>query len=777
MLSSPSLSSRRGAGLKSALLVAVAASALAATPALADATATGDDTTGSQSTSTPPVITVTASRRSASVTDVPSAINVLSAQTLKNYNVDSLQDIGKVDPSLSLQTYGAAQQTLIIRGVASTVGQTTGMYLDESPLLGGYSTNVRGDGTPSLRLHDVERVEVLKGPQGTLFGAGSMAGTLRVITAQPDLYDFSGNVHADVGAVNGGNATFKGDGMINLPVIKDRLALRAVIWTEQGGGYIDWQGLDRTTRNVNDTHMFGGRLTAKLQATDNLDIVASVNHQKTQVDGTQAFLVSAGAYNAPFDTNEIYLDNYNLYNVTATWKTGIGDFIAIGSHGDKKTTSPHDTSPTAATKGITYPASFVGDLHYKDTTAELRYVSHFQAPIQVVAGGYYQHDTNDYKGATILTGDDGNLPCYTETQCAAAGLVNAGSNLSGTLNNSVLYANAVNTKIDQYAVYGQADLDILSNLTLTAGIRYLTADLDMATYGVQDISSTCGWVQGCVTTPYQSFAGKSSQSKTTYNFALLWKATPDISLYARAASGFRLGGINSSYYAAAAYGDSGMPLQYSPDSLWNYEGGVKAWLLDHKLYLTASYYHIDWTNQQLQAQTSTAFTYTLNAGRTKTDGVEVTAQVYPMDGLTLSGAVNYVDARLAEDLPEAIALTGNAGYKGDTIPYSPHWTGSAQARYEWAMGDTVKPYVQGSLTYRDKTKTTFNTSNTYYMELPSYVMIDLKAGASFDRYEVAVYADNVTNKTAWMGAYNSLDGEKVYAAMPAHYGVQFNVKF
>lgn len=752
---------------------------LCCSPAYADetqaASAGGDGAT--QSAAVPQDILVTANRRSEAVNNIPSAVDVLSSQKLQNFAITTLSDVGKIDPSLALQTYGAAQQNLIIRGVASTVGQTTGIYLDETPLLGGYNSNVRGDGTPGLRLHDIERIEVLKGPQGTLFGAMSMAGTLRVITTKPNLEEFGATENLEVAGVRGGNAFLAGDAAVNLPIIKDRLGIRVVGWTEQGGGFIDWQSLNANHRNVNDTHMFGGRIIATLKVTDDFDITASVNHQKTRVDGTQGFLESAGAYNAPFATNEIYEDLYNTYNVTGTYKSAIGDFIGVFTRTDKHTVSPHDTTPTATGKGIHYPASYVGNIDYTATTGELRYVSHFSGPFQMVVGGYYQDDDNFADGNTILTGSDGNAPCYTDTECKAKGLVNPGSNLSGTLHNVVLYSNTVDIKTKQYGIYGQADLKLLPNLTLTAGMRYMSAKINDVSYAVQDISGACGWVQGCVTTPRQTFNGGGRQSQKTYNFAVLYKPTPDISLYARAASGFRLGGVNTSHFSALAYGDDSIPLLYNPDSLWNYEGGVKAYLLDRKIYLTASYYHIDWTNQQLQAQTATAFTYTLNAGKTRTDGVEVTAQIDPAKGFSLTGAVNYVNARLAMQLPDDIARTGNPGYKGDPIPFTPRWTGSLTARYEFDQGKELIPYLQGGLTYRDRTQSTFNSHDNFYTVLPSYVLVDLKAGVRAGRLDVSVYAENVTNKVAYMGVYNSLDGPKIYPASPARYGIRLGASF
>ncbi|MEI9964005.1 MAG: Plug domain-containing protein [Caulobacteraceae bacterium] len=148
-------------------------------------------------------LVVTATRREESVTNIPLAVTAFSGQKLQQFNVTSIQDLSKLDPSLTTQNLGASQQQIVIRGISSNVGSTTGIYLDEAPLVGGANDDLRGDGTPGLRLHDLERVEVLKGPQGTLFGAGSMDGTLRVVTAKPDLNTVTGFAEATAAGVNG----------------------------------------------------------------------------------------------------------------------------------------------------------------------------------------------------------------------------------------------------------------------------------------------------------------------------------------------------------------------------------------------------------------------------------------------------------------------------------------------------------------------------------------------------------------------------------------------
>src|SRR6266446_9317418 len=199
-------------------------------------------------------ITVTATRRSETALEAPIAISAYSGQELATYGVQSLQDLNKLDASIQVTNFGSTQQQIVIRGISSSIAATTGLYLDESPLQGGFQNNFRGDGTPGLRLIDVERVEVLKGPQGTLFGSGSMDGTLRVISNKPELSRIGGSLTAEAATVSNGNGYFDGNLVVNLPMISDTLAVRLVGWGEAGGGYVDQTINGRTIDKINNVN-------------------------------------------------------------------------------------------------------------------------------------------------------------------------------------------------------------------------------------------------------------------------------------------------------------------------------------------------------------------------------------------------------------------------------------------------------------------------------------------------------------------------------------------
>jgi len=749
-------------------------------------------------------VVVTASRRGATnVQSVPEAVDAYSGRTLERLNVQSLQDLSKIDPSLSIQNFGVNQQQVIIRGISSTTGQTAGIYVDEAPLEGGFNANLYGDNTPGLRLHDIDHVEVLKGPQGTLFGAGSMSGTVRVITNQPQLETYGGSVDARLATIDGGSGYLDGDAAVNIPVVKDVFGVRAVVWGENGGGFID-QTIGNTTRNnVNDEHLYGGRFEALFKPTDRLSLLATFNYQNSRVDGTQAWTQYVGPLSAPggpelgpfpayqnhSPSQEPYGSQYYLATVTGRYDLGFGSIVATSSYGNKDELTIADTTPSDCSYGLcagspAYPAAFSAHAQFHDYTDELRFSSAFNGPFQMVAGVYFEQDNLLYDGAVLHANPfTGVLPCNTYAQCHTDGLAQPGFGVS-----PVEFANQDHFVANEYAVYAQGDYKILPTLTATIGARYFVADLRDEQTTQENIAPATtpygfdgGYVLGDITTPYVSSRNGSHESEPTYNFALLWKATNDVSLYVRAASGFRIGGINEAATVAAQEGIA-VPSSYAPDSLWDYEGGIKAYFLERRLFVDLSVYHIDWSGEQEDALAGGVYNYTLNVGKSTINGVELSSTVRPIEGLSLSGSVTYVNAVLASNLPATVVDAGTPGRKGDRSPFVPEWTASGQAEYDHPVFGDYTGYGQASFTYRSDEFTALEPSvapvpQDYYTELKPYFLLDLKAGLRFDRYDLALYATNVTNAVAEVGARAALDAIRIFPARPRTVGIAVSAHF
>jgi iron complex outermembrane receptor protein len=803
---------------KSAVLLG--ASALALT--VVTTAATAQTTTSADSSAVQEVI-VTATRREAvNALAVPLAVDAYSGTSLAKLDITSESDLAKLDPSLNIQTYGPAEQRIIIRGVSSVVGATTGVYLDETPLQGGFNSDIPGDNTPTLGLRDIDHVEVLKGPQGTLFGAGSMDGTLRVVTNQPNLNSYSGWVDADVAGVTHGDTLFEGEGGVNIPLVQDKLAMRVNVWGEDGGGYINQVIDGHTLNHVNDTQLWGVRGEILWKPTDNLSILGTASYQHTDIDGVQystqylgqgGYVSPTAPYIGPYPqwTNEQpaqqpYYQDFQLYSLTGKYDLGFGQVIANTSYGYKDEFYASDTSPQDCSYGLCEgtgvfpPALYTAHPDYWYTTDDVRFASAFKGPVQFVAGIFYQHDHMSYDGSVMnVNPQTGLVPCDSWNQCLADGLIKNGPNFAPPIDptSEVQFANNGRQTTDQVAFYTQGDWKILPTLTATAGFRYFTANIEDALITQQNITPASfavlgmpcasltppnqAYYNGCVTRPYLSTSRGGSESSPTYNFSLLWQAMPDISFYARAASGFRLGGINEEYTIAAETG-ANIPATYGSDSLWDYEGGVKAYLFDRKFYVDLTFFYIDWSNEQVNGIAHGTYDYILNAGKTTTDGLEVDTTWKPLPELTLSGGFTYVDARLAANLPLSVQQAGTPGVSGDPMPFVPHWEATGQAEYDRPLTDRFNGYLQGDFSYHGSSFSQFEpgtavSGNDYDYELPDYWLLDLKAGVRWDKYDVSVFVRNVTNAYAWVGANPNDGGLFVYSAPPRTVGVKVAAKF
>lgn len=708
------------------------------------------------------MIVVTATRRQESLTDTSLAVSAITSEALERANVTSLQDLTRVEPSLTIQNYGAAFNQFIIRGIESETSATTGLYYDEVPLLGGIPSEGGGDGSPSLRLVDLERVEVLKGPQGTLFGSGSMAGTIRLIPSRPELGDLAARVSASGALVEHGQPLFQGDATVNLPV-GETVALRASGWTEVGGAFIDQTYAGQTFEDVNDAFVRGGRIAGLWEPVPDLTITATAVHQEITVDGTQNYDLALGPYLSSAFSNEPYEDNFDLFSIIADYDLGFGTLTFAGSYSTFDFFRPKDTTPTNAFFGLPGTARYVMDQEFRVYTGEVRFASDFDGPVQLVAGAYYQDDRTRFQDAAVQTDPlSGDPPCNSYDECIA-------NNATAALE----YATSLQRDVEQFALYGQADWEITPSLTATVGLRYFSADIANTAFALQDIAD---WFRGIVTTPYQTQDDEADESKTSYNFALRYEFTPDISVYARVASGFRIGGTNNAENAANNFGIV-IPASFGSDSLWDYELGFKASLFDRLLYVELTGYRIDWSAQQLPATDATgAFTYVINAGESRIYGSELQLTANPAEGLTASLGVTYTDAELVEDLPPEVIASGVIGLAGDRIPRIPRWSVNAQAEYATPVGASAELYVGGNLTYRGSSFYEFESDPSGLM-LSDYTLLGARVGVRTGRWDASLFVQNLTDTAAEAGIYASIDGVKVYSPRPRTIGVRLSASF
>ncbi|WP_159865820.1 TonB-dependent receptor [Novosphingobium sp. 9U] len=746
-----------------ALPALVLAAPAAAQDVVSDGAPAADEQAGGE-------IVVTGNRRAdASITDTALAITAFSGETLERNAVTSLSDLRTLDPSINIQSFGAAQTKIVLRGVDSDVGATSALYLNESAVLGGTGGNILGDGKPGVRLHDIDHVEVLKGPQGTLFGTSSMSGTLRVITRKPELNEWGGSAEMALASVKSGNPYGEVSATINAP-IAPTLAVRVTGWLETGGGFIDQRvGTRAYFKNNNDQNVRGVRAEALWQPSDAFSLRAMALHQAVDVDGGQAFQIANGPYLNTSPTVEFYKDKYSLYSLTGEYDLGFGSIIATGNYSKQDVLNAKDSTPTNISFGVNAPLSFVASIDFEDYNGELRFSSKFDGPFQIVAGGYYEHTKSVYQ-TNAIQAPNFQPACLSYDECHDAGLAQAGRGRS-------VYEFGTNTArvIDQYAAYAQADWEVVSGLTATAGIRYFRAEVKDVVTNLQTVFPD--FVFGIVTTPSVTGEREGVNKKPSYNFAVLWEATPAISLYARAASGFRIGGVNTATSLAQQAGVT-FPGTYDPDSVWSYEAGVKGYLLDRAVFFDLAAYRIDWSNQQLSASAAGAFSYTINAGKTVTKGIEFNTTITLPQGFSLTGNVTYVDAKLDEALPADVVAAGTFGNKGDRVPLSPKWSAAATANYDVPLNDTWTGFISGNVTYHGDSYSSFNRATAFDTYLPDYTLIGARVGARTEGgTELQVYADNIGNKAPFLGVVASQDGVRVFTVRPRSLGIRVRSRF
>ncbi len=758
--------SRRRCAIGGGFLASIALSALiASAPAGAQdvaAGATADMSAGD--------IVVTGTRRgSATLTETALSISAFSGETLERNHVTTLADLRNLDPSVNIQSFGAAQMKIVLRGVDSDVGATSALYLNEAAVLGGTGGNILGDGKPGVRLHDVAQVEILKGPQGTLFGTSSMSGTLRVITRKPELDSWGGHGEIGIATVEGGNPLTEANLTLNIPVAST-VALRVTGWVEDGGGFIDQQVGDRAYfKNNNDQFVRGVRGEALWEPSADFSLRAMAVHQAIEVDGSQAFQMAAGPYLNTSPTVEFYNDKYSLFSLTGDYDLGVGALIASFNYSNQDVSSAKDSTPTNNSFGINAPLSFVASIDFEDYNGELRFSSKFDGPFQLVTGGYYAHTESIYQ-TNAIQAPNFLPPCRTYIECHEKGLARPGQG-----NSIYEFGTRTAREIDQYALYMQGDLEVVPTLTATVGGRYFHAEVRDVVTNLQTVFPD--FVFGVITVPSITGDEKGSNKKTSWNFALLWEATPDVSLYARASSGFRIGGVNTATSLAEQAGVV-FPGTYAPDSLWSYEAGVKGFFFDRALFFDLSAYRIDWNNQQLSASAAGAFSYTINAGKTVTKGVEFNTQLSLPMGLNFTGNVTYVDAKLAEDLPPEVVAAGTFGSKGDRVPLSPRWSAAASVIYDVPLNDSLNGFVSANLTYHGSSYSSFSRATDFDTRLPAYTLVGAKVGVrTEDNLEVTVYGDNLGNKAPYLGVVPSQDGVRIFTARPRTFGLRVRSTF
>lgn len=728
-------------------------------------------------------IVVTALKRSTTIQTTPISISAVTEKSLQALGASSIQDYFRTVPNLQVEGNSPTNRRLTLRGVRSAGEATVGLYYDETPLTGPAGTTADASSTSAdVNLFDVERVEVLRGPQGTLYGSGSMGGTLRVILNKPDSTQYSGAVEAQGTATKDGGTGYSVKGMVNVPLIQDKLAARVVLYEAEQGGYVDNVLLNK--KDINDQHSTGGRLMLGFTPTENITINASGLFQKTTLDGQNSWYPALGAKS--YSTNARVIapteDDLRVYNVMGKWELDFATITGTSSYYKWSLLRNSDYSPTLsanranatscrnyvaggpAASGSTNPACTTAQMTAYTAYADSRTPGALYQPMGLTS---WNHELR-MNGSLFADKIDWTAGVYYEDRSDYIESQVAKADAAGAINPSDLTAwRHVGTETKQTAFFGEITYKPIEKLSLTGGVRRFNYDKTVSGQVL---------ISNFIT---QSYVGPAAQVDASADgwvskFNVSYQVNSDIMVYGLAAKGFRPGGANNVPGLASAL------LAYGPDSLWNYEAGVKSQWLDRRLTVNAAAYQIDWSNMQISATSANgAFGYLTNAGKAKIKGFEIEAVARPMRGLTLNATAAFVDAKLTEDQANsAVLITGSTGLRGDEFPNVADFSGSASAEYTWPINNDLNGLLRADYAYVGESASQFRPTYVYYEKQGDYGYANLRGGVEGADWGAYLFINNVANEAGLMSVTSALNNKRqVVSITPRTAGFSVRKRF
>lgn len=747
--------------LSPALAQAQPASSATAPPANASSPAETDvSTTGASDT--PGEIVVTALKRSTTVQNTPVAITALTDKSLANLGATSIADIVRTVPGLNLIESDSGRTRISIRGIQTAGESTVGLYYGETPLTGPSGTGSDPSGaTPNLNLFDVERVEVLRGPQGTLYGSGSMGGTLRVLFKQPNLTKYEGASEFQLSDVKNGGLGYFAKGAVNAPIVEDMLAARLILYREQVGGYVD--NITLNDKNDNRAVLQGGRFLVEFKPSTNLQFNAMALLQTQKIDGTSQWEAALGPYKGEIKVKQPWYDKLQLYNLNTKWDIGFATLTMANSHYKWNVESTNDNTDNYASvaRGNAYcglyqntaPGSLlqrtspgatgaaakctttVNGITSAQQLADYAAYAASVAPIGAYQPRYVTNWTNELRISSNGTGKLGyTLGIFREDRDDRVDtLVFPAVAATGEMRQPVidLGSRYIVDSVKQTAEFGEVSYKILPTLTVTAGLRHYhyvkTVGGAYLGYNYFNGQTPRGFIS--VSANADGFIKKGNVE---------WHPTRNIMSYFTYSEGFRVGGANNI---------PGLPIEnstYKPDRLKNYEVGVKTQWLDRRLTLNLAAYRIDWTNLQTSVQATYGnFSFIDNIGAARIEGIEAETSLVLIPGLILNGSFNYNNPRLTADQVSSQATA--PGKKGDKLALIPHYSGSAGVEYNFPVFGDFKGLVRADYTYTGKFATQLRPTNVNYRVIGDYSQVNARIGFQNTDFGLFLFVNNISN--------------------------------
>jgi outer membrane receptor protein involved in Fe transport len=718
---------------------------------------------------------VTATKRTTTLQETPISIAAVSGEDLQQRGISDINTLVKQIPGVSFQSVGPGRTNFNIRGLSDTGGAspTVGFYLDDVPITPATSAiSAAGKSEISPDLYDLERVEVLRGPQGTLYGAGSEGGTIRLLTAQPKLDRFEASGQAVLSNTDRSNTVnYAVNGMTNLNLIDEQLALRLVAAEKYDGGYIDRVVVSPfpsytngfTARGdvaaapvaarydgVNSARTSSLRALLLWQPIDNLKITPSVVIQNIYQGGQNSFDLPPGnfAHYQAGDVPEQFDETFNLYalNVKYEWQS-----VTLQSTTSQMNTHVYNIEDVAEQWYgffLPYGAPFLTQgagwerHNQRQFSEELRLSSSGHGALQWVLGAFY----NSFKDTLAYDEESGQLVAY-----------------DGSRN---VFTDNEPDHLKQSALFGEATYALLPSVKVTLGLRYFHYDFDF----LQSYS-------GLATAPPLVSTGTTSASGTTPKVGFTYLPTENLTLFASASKGFRPGSANLPIPPSFC----GVDLQtlgvstYKPDSVWSYELGEKAKLLNGTVGLRASGYYIDWKDIQQNVPLACGYGYTANAGGAVSKGAELEFDARLGRGFTLHENIGYTDAKITS------SAVGSALAVGSPLANVPKWTVDSSFEFLKPLANGWNLGIRGDDEYISSEYDP-NAQPYPVNQRGGYNILNARLGLEMQRFSAYLFASNLLNRVGYVGfdrseAQNTPQYARVIPTIPRIVGVDAQVRF
>ena len=757
-------------------------------------------------------VVITAQKRKEDIRDVPLSVSVLSGEQLQAQQITTVEDLTRNIPNISFTSQGGpGLGTVEIRGVSSQAGAATvSVYLDDVSLT---TRNLYSQGTAEPRFFDLQDAEVLRGPQGTLYGASSLGGTIKFISKQPDLKYFSGSTTETLSWTDKGGANWEAQGVVNVPLVSNRVGLRLGVEHGHESGYVDLVDGgtgQRISKGINHDDYTVIKLALKADLGAGWSVTPALFQQQTNTGDIDATYQALPRFQTSKTVREPGHDLLSVPSVTVDGDVGFGNFTGVLSGYKRRFNRVQDgtliNDPSYALvpdqagnlnaaqtqlQGLLDALSSQVQLNNKidQTSLELRMTSKDYdpkggSPITWI-GGFYAQD------AVTAVYDNEPIPGVLAA-FAAAGIDPADTSqfggFPGAFTNDDSYYSVRHYHDKQTSVFGELTWHVVPQLAITTGLRQLRATQKFTREALPLFYDG----PTPLTPGYGGNAPVDAKwTATTPSFKINWELSQDVSVYANASKGFRLGGANRPVPATQIVKDNlaklglpanGVPDSFAPDSLWSYEVGSKLDLLDRTMSLNVAAYVLKWKNIQQDITLSDAgYDFETNVGNATSYGFEAELKARVTKALTLSAALGFTHATFDADNPAFGTFDVNNVpvpniRKGDWVEGVPRATANIGADYHWAVNDSVNAFVRGNAQWTGKSHGTVFRGDADYQR-SAYATLDASAGMNFDKWEVTAFVKNLNNNHTAIQHPNVQGVDEAYYLRPRTIGVTANYEF